>query len=229
MNGLGFSMQEGESLSILGPSGCGKSTLLKVLAGLEEADSGSFYQEDRHFFNEKPQDREVVYLSQEPLLFPHMNIRENLAFGLKLRKLPAKEIFVQTTAMANQLNIAEHLDKRPHQLSGGQKQRVSFGRALIIKPKILLLDEPFASLDSQTRSEMQKLYNKLRKEIKTTSLFVTHDLKEAIIMGDRIATMNSGKLHLYSSLEDFLKAKESKAKDEMDFWTGLRNKIKNEK
>ncbi|MEL7118007.1 MAG: ABC transporter ATP-binding protein [Bacteroidota bacterium] len=226
LKGLSLELAEQQTLSILGKSGCGKSTLLKIMAGLEEADSGSFQIHDEDLFALPPQKREVVYLSQEPLLFPHLNVAENLAFGLKIRKLPNQEINDKVKQMATQIDLSEHLLKRPHQLSGGQKQRVNFGRALIINPKVLLLDEPFGSLDANTRHEMQELFKSISTTYNITALFVTHDLKEALLMGDQVATMQTGLLKVYSSIEAFINAPESGAQAEINFWNQFKTEIK---
>ncbi len=218
LNGLALELSEKATLSILGKSGCGKSTLLKVMAGLETPDAGSFTVDQKDMFALPPQKRGVVYLSQEPLLFPHLSVANNLAFGLTIRKVGKKEVDKRVGEMAEKIGLSAHLDKKPHQLSGGQKQRASFGRALIINPRIVLLDEPFGSLDAQTREEMQQLFQDIRKEFSITALFVTHDLKEALIMADRIAKMQEGRLKVYASLEEFISSPESGADKEISFW-----------
>ena len=218
LNGLSLELPRHNTLSILGRSGCGKSTLLKIMAGLETADSGRFMVHEREMLPLPPGKREVVYLSQEPLLFPHMDVFGNLGYGLKIRKQHRSAIRTRVEEMAGKLGLEDHLAKRPHQLSGGQKQRVSFGRALVINPKIMLLDEPFGSLDTQTRSEMQSLFNTIRKEFNITALFVTHDLKEALLVGDKIAMLQEGTLEIFPSVEAFIKAPGSGAADEINFW-----------
>lgn len=215
---INLELAEEQTLSILGKSGSGKSTLLKILAGLETADQGSFTVEQTEMLSLAPSERGVVYLSQEPLLFPHMSVAQNLAYGLSILKVSKVVIKEQVEVLGAKLGIAEHLNKKPHQLSGGQKQRVSFGRALIINPNILLLDEPFGSLDTQTRSEMQELFRDIRQDFHITSFFVTHDLKEALLMGDQLAMMQDGKLKVYSSTEEFIAAPESGAASEINFW-----------
>jgi ABC-type sugar transport system ATPase subunit len=215
---LSFQLSEQQTLSVLGKSGGGKSTLLKIMAGLEEADRGSFRVEQEELLSLPPQERGVVYLSQEPLLFPHLKVADNLAFGLAIRKVPEATIRQKVETLAKQLGLAAHLEKYPAQLSGGQKQRVNFGRALIINPRILLLDEPFGSLDSQTRAEMQALFQKIRQAFAITALFVTHDLKEALLMGDQIGTLVAGQLKVYASPQDFINAPESGAQAEVAFW-----------
>ena len=215
---LNLEITEQETLCILGKSGCGKSTLLKVMAGLELPDVGSFDVDGQNIFDVAAEKRGIVYMSQEPFLFPHLNVFENIAFGLRVRKWKDSEVEQKVNALALRLGLTEELIKFPHQLSGGQKQRVNFGRSLIIEPRLILLDEPFGSLDSQTRAEMQSLFHDVRKEKKITALFVTHDLKEALIMGDRIARMDQGRLKVYSSAETFLNSEEVDIKEELSFW-----------
>jgi putrescine transport system ATP-binding protein len=221
LNGITFQLPTGLTLSILGHSGCGKTTLLRILAGLEAAHHGSFHLENQDLFALSAKDRNVVYISQEPLLFPHLNVFENLAFGLRLRKIGEDEIQRLVREIALQTEIVEHLSKMPHQLSGGQKQRVSFGRAIIIRPRMLLLDEPFSSLDGHTREGMQVLFKKICHEYDITAIFVTHDLKEALKMADRIAVMRDGRLKWYPNIADFIKDPQSGVDKEKSFWTGL--------
>ncbi len=223
LKGVSFRLPERQTLSILGKSGCGKSTLLKVMAGLEKPDSGSFQVEGADLLALPPQKREVVYLSQEPLLFPHLSVARNLAYGLEIRRLSKKSIREKTKTLAQQIGLAGHLNKKPSQLSGGQKQRVNFGRALIINPKILLLDEPFGSLDAHTREEMQGLFKQVQAEFRITSLFVTHDLKEALLMGDRIATMEAGQLRVFENPAAFA-GNSPAVKAEQNFWRDITNK-----
>jgi len=220
---LSLEISEHETMCILGVSGCGKSTLLKVMAGLELPDDGSFEMENQHVFDIPAEKRGVVYMSQEPLLFPHLNVFENIAFGLRVRKWTNSEVEEKVNALATRLGLTAELMKMPHQLSGGQKQRVNFGRSLIIEPRLILLDEPFGSLDSQTRGEMQQLFHDVRKEKKITALFVTHDIKEALIMGDRIARMDKGKLKVYPSSAAFLNSEDDDVVKELSFWKGVIN------
>ncbi|MEY3442975.1 MAG: hypothetical protein RLZZ519_1256, partial [Bacteroidota bacterium] len=209
------------TLSLLGKSGCGKTTLLKILAGLEQADEGSFKIDGQEMQTRSPQQRGVVYLSQEPLLFPHLSVFENIAFGLRIRKVKESEIKSRVTHLLTQLGIERHGAKSPMALSGGQRQRVAFGRAIIIHPKILLLDEPFGSLDAETRAEMQELFGQLRKSEQITSLFVTHDLREALTMGDQIGRMAGGKITLYRDAQAFLSQPDMQMQKELGFWKNL--------
>lgn len=218
LSDLSLEISEHETLCILGVSGCGKSTLLKVMAGLELPDSGSFEIDEQKMLDTPAEKRGIVYMSQEPFLFPHMNVFENIAFGLRVRKWMNSEVEEKVNSLARRLGLTDELMKMPHQLSGGQKQRVNFGRSLIIEPRLILLDEPFGSLDSQTRAEMQQLFHDVRKEKKITALFVTHDIKEALIMGDRIARMDKGQLKVYPSSEVFLNSGDEDITQELSFW-----------
>lgn len=218
LDDLSFQIPTAQTLSILGKSGCGKSTLLKILAGQEKADKGRFELDGVDMLKQRAQRRGVVYLSQEALLFPHISVAKNLAFGLEVRKEAKAAIQNKVKKLAEQLGISPHLSKLPHQLSGGQAQRVSFGRALIIEPKVLLLDEPFASLDSQTRLEMQDLYIQIKQRFFMTALFVTHELKEALTVGDQLAIMKEGTLHMYRDKKEFINDPNSGVLSEIQFW-----------
>lgn len=220
--GVDFSVQACETLAVLGRSGCGKTTLLKTLAGLLQPDTGDILLERKSILRRPPQQRGLVYLYQEALLFPHLNVFENVAFGLRLRRESEASVREQTTRLLEHLNLAAQTAKMPHQLSGGQKQRVSFGRALIINPRILLLDEPFGNLDVETRANMQALFRRVAGEYRTTALFVTHDLKEAVLMGDRLAYMENGRLDVFDDLKAFVNDSRTGMKQEMDFWIKLR-------
>ncbi len=218
LGGVRFTLGEGQSLGILGSSGCGKTTLLQILAGLLPADSGSFKLAGQEVLALAPEKRGVVYLSQEPLLFPHLNVQENIAFGLRIRGVATAEAERTVSQLLDQLGLNGLAARKPSALSGGQRQRVAFGRALVIRPKVLLLDEPFGSLDAQTRSEMQGLYRRLSRERGTTTIFVTHDLKEALVMGDTLARMDRGVLEVFAGREDFLRSPASGVRDELAFW-----------
>ncbi|MFU8859450.1 MAG: ABC transporter ATP-binding protein [Cyclonatronaceae bacterium] len=218
---VSFSLEENHTLSVLGKSGSGKTTLLKIIAGLVENYSGTILVNGSPIDHLKPKERGVVYLYQEPLLFPHLTVEENIAFGLSIRNESADIIQKKTSGMVEQLQLGGQEGKYPHQLSGGQKQRVAFGRAFIIHPTILLLDEPFASLDPGIRSEMQQLFRSIATEQKITTLFVTHDLKEALITGDRFGMMQNGELNLFSDREAFINDAGTGVQDELKFWTEL--------
>ncbi|MFN7119143.1 MAG: ABC transporter ATP-binding protein [Saprospiraceae bacterium] len=220
LNALNFTLEERRILSILGKSGSGKTTLLKIIAGLERADEGIITLNDEVMNDVPPHRRNMVYLYQEPLLFPHLNVFENVAFGLRLRKENEKIIQEKVLNLLAELELNNQQTKMPTQLSGGQRQRVAFGRALIINPKVLLLDEPFGALDAETRQAMQQLLKKIIAEHSITTIFVTHDLKEAIVMGDRIGIMEKGRLEIYGSKKDFIDRNEN-VRGEIEFWKGL--------
>ena len=218
LKGVSFDLSRHKMLSVLGRSGSGKTTLLKIIAGLEKSDAGDIRIEGKSVLQLPPNQRNIVYLYQEALLFPHLNVFENIAFGLRIRKMPKEEIQAETSQMIAELELQDQMKKMPHQLSGGQKQRVSFGRALIINPEVLLLDEPFGNLDVETRRNMQLLLKTMTKKHHMTSIFVTHDLKEAILMGDEVGLMQSGELHIYENLQAFIDDPATEVQREMRFW-----------
>ena len=219
---VSFQLEQSQTLAILGRSGCGKTTLLKILSGLLSPDSGRVALKGFVLTeNVSPQARKIVYLSQEPLLFPHLSVFENLAFGLRVRKEAVSVMRQKVSAMAAAVGLSAHLEKKPDLLSGGQKQRVNFGRALIIEPPLLLLDEPFGSLDTKTRSEMQLLFKEVAASRQMSSVFVTHDLKEALLMGDAIGYMEAGKLKTYSDKNSFINDRSTGVQEEMAFWKSL--------
>jgi putrescine transport system ATP-binding protein len=221
LRNLSFTLGAHRMMSVLGRSGSGKTTLLRILAGLEQADSGTV-ELGRAVLDELPAHRRnIVYLYQEPLLFPHLDAFENIAFGLRLRKYPAADIRRKTLEMLDLLELEGQAGKMPGQLSGGQRQRIAFGRALIIEPRVLLLDEPFAALDPDTRTTMQQLLKRMVGTAGITSVFVTHDRKEALLLGDEIALMQDGALHKYTSKADFVRDPRTGVGEELAFWTGL--------
>jgi putrescine transport system ATP-binding protein len=221
LEAVSFRLQERHVLSVVGRSGCGKTTLLKVIAGLLPADEGSIRRRGSDITSVPAERRDIVYLYQEPLLFPHLSVFENVAFGLRLRHVAAEQIDRDVTRMLESLDLLEHRDKAPHRLSGGQRQRVSFGRALILAPSLLLLDEPFSSLDADTRTQMQDLFKRVAVEYAITAIFVTHDLKEALILGDRLSTLRDGRLHAYETKAEFIADPEAGVAEEVAFWSSL--------
>ncbi len=218
---VSFSLPAHTTMSILGKSGCGKSTLLKIIAGIEVPENGDIVLTGNNINNIQPNERNIVYLFQEALLFPNLNVFENLAFGLRIRKFSDGQIKSKVAALLQRLELSAHSMKMPEQLSGGQKQRVAFGRALIINPPLMLLDEPFSSLDVETRSNMQELYKSIAADFNITALFVTHDLKEALLMGDLIAYMDNGNLEVFQKKEDFINDGRTGVKNEINFWNTL--------
>ena len=183
---------DGEFIVLVGPSGCGKSTTLRMVAGLEEISDGELYIDDRLVNDVAPKDRDIAMVFQNYALYPHMTVRENMAFSLKLKKLPKDEINEKVNQAAEILGITEFLDRKPKALSGGQRQRVAIGRAIVRNPKVLLMDEPLSNLDAKLRNQMRAEIIKLRKRIQTTFLYVTHDQTEAMTLGDRIVIMRDG-------------------------------------
>ena len=182
----------GEFLVLVGPSGCGKSTILRMIAGLEEPTMGKIHIGDRNVTNLPPKDRNIAMVFQNYALYPHMNVFNNLAFGLKIRKIHRDEINKRVQTAAEILKIEDLLDRKPKELSGGQRQRVALGRAIVRKPKVFLFDEPLSNLDAKLRIEMRAEIKKLHKELGTTMIYVTHDQVEAMTMGDRIVILNQG-------------------------------------
>jgi multiple sugar transport system ATP-binding protein len=189
---LSLEIKDEEFLVLVGPSGCGKTTALRCLAGLEEGTSGKIFIGDRLVNDVPPKDRDIAMVFQSYALYPHMSVFDNMAFGLKLRKLPKEQILQRVENSAKILGIEGLLKRKPRELSGGQRQRVALGRAIVREPKVFLLDEPLSNLDAklrvQTRAEISKIHNKLG----TTFVYVTHDQTEAMTMADRIAVMNKG-------------------------------------
>lgn len=215
---VSLELPPGETLAVLGRSGCGKTTLLKIIAGLLPADSGDILQNSQRQNELPPQARNAVYLYQEALLFPHLNVWENIAFGLRLRKTPENELKNRVETLLVHLGLEAEARRMPQALSGGQKQRVAFGRAIIIEPKVLLLDEPFGALDPETRSQMQDFYQKTAQALQLTSLFVTHDLKEALRVGTRWAYLEQGQLQTYPDRTAFVQDPKTGIEQEIQFW-----------
>jgi len=219
--GASLGVARGETLCVVGRSGTGKTTLLKTIAGLLVPTAGRVVLDGRDLTRIPAEKRGVVYLYQEALLFPHLSVFENIAFGLRLRKTPAAQVGAAVQRMVDELDLAGHEAKMPSQLSGGQKQRVAFGRALVIGPELMLLDEPFSNLDSETRADMQQLYKRISRQHGMTSIFVTHSVREALVMGGTIANLEAGRVRVYSSLREFIAAPESGVGREIEFWSRL--------
>ena len=183
---------DGEFLVLVGPSGCGKSTLLRMVAGLEEVTSGDIYIGDRRVNDVEPGSRDIAMVFQNYALYPHMTVKDNLSFGLRMRRTEKREIEKRVTEAAEILSIESLLDRRPGQLSGGQRQRVAVGRAIVRKPSAFLFDEPLSNLDAKLRVQMRKELSQLHHRLKTTTIYVTHDQVEAMTLGERIVVMNEG-------------------------------------
>jgi multiple sugar transport system ATP-binding protein len=194
VSNLNLTVADGELLVLVGPSGCGKTTTLRIIAGLEEASRGTISIDGRVVNNVPPKDRDIAMVFQHHALFPHMTARENLAFGLKLRKHSRAEIEQRVGEAAEMLGLADCLDRRPEALSGGQRQRVALGRALVRKPKVFLFDEPLSNLDAQMRVQMRREIAQIHSRLAATMIYVTHDQVEALTLGDRIAVMRQGAL-----------------------------------
>jgi len=186
--------KEDEFLVLVGPSGCGKSTLLRMIAGLEKIDEGDIYINDQLINNLHPSKRMTAMVFQSYALYPHMNVYENMSFGLKIEKKSKEEIETKVMQAAKILKIEELLERKPKQLSGGQRQRVAIGRAITRNPKIFLFDEPLSNLDAALRADMRVEISKLHKQIKTNMIYVTHDQVEAMTLADRIVILNHGNI-----------------------------------
>ena len=187
-----MNIKDKEFIILVGPSGCGKSTTLRMIAGLEEISEGELFIGDRLVNDVAPKDRDIAMVFQNYALYPHMTVFENMAFGLKLRKVPKDEIKKLVEEAAKILDIAHLLDRKPKALSGGQRQRVALGRAIVRDPQVFLLDEPLSNLDAKLRAQMRTELSKLHKKLGTTFIYVTHDQIEAMTMGDRIVVMKDG-------------------------------------
>ncbi|MCL4459578.1 MAG: ABC transporter ATP-binding protein [Chloroflexi bacterium] len=192
VNDLSLSVQDKEFIVLVGPSGCGKTTALRLIAGLEELTAGNIYIGDRLVNDVAPKDRDIAMVFQSYALYPHMKVYDNLAFGLKLRKIPKKEIDRRVHQAAEILGIEALLQRKPKQLSGGQRQRVALGRAIVREPKAFLMDEPLSNLDAKLRVATRAELIKLHRRLETTVIYVTHDQVEAMTMGSRIAVMRDG-------------------------------------
>ena len=195
LDSVSLDVADGEFTVLLGPSGCGKSTLLRVIAGLERADSGSVSIAGREVSLLEPRDRDVAMVFQSYALYPHMTVAENIGYPLKIRKLdmaPMREV-------AERLGLSSMLDRRPRELSGGERQRVALARAIVRRPKLFLMDEPLSNLDAQLRTTMRAELKRLQRELRTSTIYVTHDQAEAMTLAHRIAVMNDGRLLQYGS------------------------------
>ena len=185
-------IKDKEFIVLVGPSGCGKSTTLRMVAGLEDISDGELYIDGKLCNDVEPKDRDIAMVFQSYALYPHMTVRDNLGFALKLKKVPKAEIKKKVEEVAQVLDITQYLDRKPKALSGGQRQRVAIGRAMVRNPKVFLMDEPLSNLDAKLRNQMRAEIIKLRSRIDTTFMYVTHDQTEAMTLGDRIVIMKDG-------------------------------------
>jgi sn-glycerol 3-phosphate transport system ATP-binding protein len=185
-------IDDGEFIVIVGPSGCGKSTLLRMIAGLESVTTGEVFIGERMVNDVEPAQRDIAMVFQNYALYPHMSVRQNMAYGLKIRKIPKPEIDRRVNEAAEILEITDYLDRRPRQLSGGQRQRVAMGRAIVRDPQVFLFDEPLSNLDAKLRVQMRLEIRKLQQRLGVTSIYVTHDQVEAMTLGDRLMVLNGG-------------------------------------
>ncbi len=192
VNNFNLDIEDKEFIIFVGPSGCGKSTTLRMIAGLEEISKGDLFIGDKLFTDVEPKDRDIAMVFQNYALYPHMSVYDNMAFALKLRKVPKEEIDTKIKEAAKILDIESLLDRKPKALSGGQRQRVALGRAIVRQPKVFLMDEPLSNLDAKLRVQMRTEITKLHKKLGTTFIYVTHDQTEAMTMGTRIVVMNKG-------------------------------------
>jgi multiple sugar transport system ATP-binding protein len=199
---LSLEIADGEFVVFVGPSGCGKSTALRMLAGLEDISAGKIIIGDRVVNDCTPQQRNIAMVFQNYALYPHMTVRQNLEFPLRMLKLTPKQITALVSDAAEKLGLGELLDRKPKQLSGGQRQRVAMGRAIVRDPAVFLMDEPLSNLDAKMRSQIRAEIITLQQRLRTTTVYVTHDQVEAMTMGDRVAVMRGGKLQQVSAPQD---------------------------
>ncbi|RLG91560.1 MAG: sugar ABC transporter ATP-binding protein [Thermoprotei archaeon] len=194
LRGIDLDINDGEFVVLLGPSGCGKTTTLRIIAGLEKPTKGKVIFGNREVTYLPPRERNISMVFQSYAVWPHMTVYDNIAFPLKIKKVPKEEIDKRVKWAAELLQISELLNRYPHQLSGGQRQRVAVARAIVVEPQVLLMDEPLSNLDALLRVKMRSEIKKLQRRIKVTTIYVTHDQVEAMTMGDRIAVMSAGKI-----------------------------------
>src|SRR5579863_5415621 len=194
VRGIDLDILDREFIVLVGPSGCGKSTTLRMIAGLEECTSGEIYIGDQLVNDVPPKDRDIAMVFQNYALYPHMTVAENMSFGLKLKKFPKPEIKQRVEDAARILDITELLGRRPRQLSGGQRQRVAMGRAIVRHPKVFLFDEPLSNLDAKLRVQMRTEIKRVHQQVRTTTIYVTHDQIEAMTLADTVVVMNRGQI-----------------------------------
>jgi ABC-type Fe3+/spermidine/putrescine transport system ATPase subunit len=202
-DGLTFEVASGELAALLGPSGCGKTTTMKIIAGLLEPSAGDVGFDGRSILRDPPEQRGAVMVFQNNLLFPHLSVADNVGFGLRMRKVAKAEVAARVAEMLALVRLPDLGGRRPSELSGGQQQRVALARALVVRPKVLLLDEPLSNLDAHLRIEMRDLIRGLQRALGITTIFVTHDQEEAVVLADRIALILGGRLRQYDTPEAF--------------------------
>lgn len=202
IDNIDLEIRDKEFIVLVGASGCGKSTILRMIAGLEEISGGDIYIGDKKVNDIPPKDRDIAFVFQSYALYPHMTVRENIAFGLKMRKIDKATIEKKVQEAAEILDLTEYLDRKPKQLSGGQRQRVALGRAIVRNPKVFLMDEPLSNLDAKLRVQMRAEIKKLHEKLQTTFIYVTHDQTEALTMGDRIVVLDKGKIQQVAPPEE---------------------------
>src|ERR671914_2196504 len=194
VNDLELEIQDGEFMVLVGPSGCGKTTALRMVAGLEDISEGVLKIGERVVNHVPPRDRDIAMVFQSYALYPHLSVYDNIAFGLKLQKMPKAQVKERVQRAAKLLGLEEHLNRKPRALSGGQRQRVAMGRAIVREPNAFLMDEPLSNLDAKLRVQMRAEISQLQSDLATTTIYVTHDQTEAMTMGDRVAVMRRGEL-----------------------------------
>jgi multiple sugar transport system ATP-binding protein len=194
VDGLDLEIRDGEFMVLVGPSGCGKTTALRMVAGLEEISEGAIRIGGQVVNDADPGDRDIAMVFQNYALYPHMSVRDNIGFGLRMRKMPRADITTRVDRIARVLGLEDLLARKPRQLSGGQRQRVAMGRAVVREPKAFLMDEPLSNLDARLRVEMRAEIARIQREVGATTIYVTHDQVEAMTMGDRVAVMRKGRL-----------------------------------
>jgi molybdate transport system ATP-binding protein/molybdate/tungstate transport system ATP-binding protein len=204
LSNINLRIEDNEYFVILGPTGTGKTVILETLAGMYKPDTGMILFDGEDTVDLYPEQRNIGFVYQDYMLFPHLNVRENILFGMKLRKVPREDMEKKLGQILKMLNI-DHLEKRyPATLSGGEQQRVSIARILVLSPDIMLLDEPFSALDPRTKQEFQTELKKLHKEFKTTTIHITHDFNEAFALADRICVMNKGEIVQVGSPDEII-------------------------
>ena len=240
LKGISFDVERGDFVTLLGPSGCGKSTLLRCLAGLEGVSSGRIYLDGEDITDREPKDRNIGMVFQQDSLFPNMNVSQNIAFGLRMKKLGDREIDERVGRIIRTVDLEGRENSMPRQLSGGQQQRVALARSIVTEPKVLLLDEPLSAIDAKLRKSLQKEIRRIQKDMGITTIFVTHDQDEAMIMSDVIHLFNSGRIEQSGSPTDMYTMPKSSfaasfignynifSNDEFSFMTGSSVLLSNE-